>query len=249
MAAAVGHDRPLARLWRLIFAALDGAAPAGSLHKTFVWLPAHRSRQAVGQVLRSDGQFLSLVDWRANRLVDLLAKAAAGRHRVPKSTMKLLADAAATVSYAAALLGVVTHAANNYAETSWRADGSAVVVRHRDAMPLPFNDSRRHQAMRRADAAPRAASRNDKPDDKPLPTTAPVAPLPASDGTAPATHGRSQAAAVLQRRQEDEQRGVQAWVKDLARRNLQPAHDAGHAPERLAALRERIAAKQQMRNS
>jgi len=103
--------------------------------------------------------------------------------------------------------------------------------------------------MRRVDAAPRAASRQDKPDDKPLPTTAPAAPLPAAGGTAPATHGRSQAAAVLQRRHEDEQRGVQSWVKDLARRNLQPAHDAGSAPERLAALRGRIAAKQQMQDN
>jgi len=157
--------------------------------------------------------------------------------------MKLLADAAATVSYAAALLGVVTHAANNYAETSWRADGSAVVVHHRDALPLPFNDARRHQAMRRADAAPRAAARNDKTPDKPLPTAAPAAPT-ATGGTAPAAHGRSQTAAVARRRHEDEVRGVQAWVKDLAHRNLQPAPDAGNAPARLAALRERIAKRQ-----
>jgi len=103
--AATGHDRPLARLWRLIFAAVDGAVPLESLHTTFVWVPAHRSRQAVGQTLRSDGQPLTLENWRANRLVDFLAKAAAGRYRVPGSTLRLLADATAAVSYSAALLG------------------------------------------------------------------------------------------------------------------------------------------------
>jgi len=162
--------------------------------------------------------------------------------------MKLLADAAASVSYAAALLGVVTHAANNYAETSWRADGSAVVVHHRDAVPLPFNDARRHQAMRRADAAPRTSARSDKAPDKPLPATAPMAPTP-TGGIAPAVHGRSQAAAVARRRHEEEVRGVQAWVKDLAHRNLQPAPDAGNAQARLAALRERIARRSMPSNS
>jgi len=242
MAAAVGHDRPLARLWRLIFTAVDGGVPAECLHKTFVWLPAHRSRQAVGHVQRSDGQLLSLTDWRANRLVDLLAKAAAGRRRIPMSTMKLLADADASVSCAAALLGVVTHAANNFAETSWRADGSAVVVHHRDALPLPYNDARRHQAMRRADAAPRTSARSNKEPSEPLPVAAPMAPAPAG-GSAPAAHGRSQAAAVAMRRQEDEVRGVQSWVKDLANRGLQPAPNAGNAQARLEALRQRIAGK------
>ena len=159
----------------------------------------------------------------------------------------MLADATAAVHYSAALLGVVTRAANNFSETTWRGDGSAVVVKRRDALPLPFDDRRRHQAMRRADAAPRATGDKTKPEDKPLPATASTTSSPPAGGTAPADHGRAQAAALRQRHHEAQQRGVQAWVQDLAHRGLQPAHNAGQAAQRLAALRERIVAKQSMR--
>ena len=147
-------------------------------------------------------------NWRANRLVDYLAKAAAGRYRVPGSTMRILADATAAVHYSAALLGVVTHTANNFCETSWRDDGSAVVIKHRDALPLPFDDRRRHQAMRRADAAPRTPAAQTTLAANPLPAATPTAPPPPAGGTALASHGRSQAAALQQRQHEAEQRGV-----------------------------------------
>jgi len=218
-----------------------------NLHSTFVWVPAHRSRQAVGHALRSDGLPLTLENWRANRLVDYLAKAAAGRYRLPVRTRRLLADAAAAVHYSAALLGVVTHAANNFSETSWRGDGSAVVVKHRDALPLPYDDRRRHQAMRRADAAPRTTNSEPKPERKLPPTTAPETPSTSSSAAAPLDHARTQAAALRQRQQEAQQRGLQTWLQDLARRDLQPAENAGQAQQRLTALRARIAGKQQMR--
>jgi len=242
--AATSHDRPHARLWGLIFAALDGGTQLASLHSSFVWIPAHRSRQAVGHALRSDGLPLTLENWRANRLVDLLAKAAAERFRVPARTRSLLSDAAAAVHFSAALLGVVTHAANNFAETSWRGDGSAVVVKHRDALPLPYDDHRRHQAMRRADAPPRTTSDAPKPEKKLPTTTAHETPSASSSAAAPLDHAHSQATALRQKQQEAQQRGLQAWLQDLARRDLRPAADAGLAQQRLAALRARIAAKQ-----
>ena len=92
----------------------------------------------MGRTFRSDGILVTYRDWRSNRLVDQLAKAAALRRRTPQSFRDLLDDAFKAVEYSAACLGVVTHAANNFRETAWRADGSACAVVHRDAQPPAF---------------------------------------------------------------------------------------------------------------
>ena len=42
-----------------------------------VWMPAHTSTGAVREAKLSNGTRLSMLDWRANRLVDALAKISA----------------------------------------------------------------------------------------------------------------------------------------------------------------------------
>ena len=71
---------------------------------------------------------LPFVMWRANRLVDGLAKIAAGRHRLPDWAFKMLGAAAQLVKHAAAQLGVVTHRANNH-KVAHLIEGGAMVTK------------------------------------------------------------------------------------------------------------------------
>ena len=61
-----------------------------------------------------NGQRLSTVDWRANRLVDALAKLDAALRELPAACVKLLDSAECAVKHSAKLLARVTHAANNH---------------------------------------------------------------------------------------------------------------------------------------
>ena len=80
VAAATDAKRPLARLWRLVAGCLDGAFDTAS--HSLVWMPSHGSRASVGAAQKSNHTPVSELDWRANRLVDQVAKAAAGGSRV-----------------------------------------------------------------------------------------------------------------------------------------------------------------------
>ena len=130
---ATSHHRPLARLWALLFAALDHQIPADWL----VWMPAHGSRACVGRALKSDGSPVTAQDWCAKRLVDGLAKLAAEQYRTPKALRGVWQIANRTAEYAAALLGLQTKAANTYTETRWKEDGTAYLATLRDAMARP----------------------------------------------------------------------------------------------------------------
>ena len=77
-------------------------------------MPAHQSLKAVGEKKLSSGVRLSLVDWRANRLVDALAKVSATEVRSSGAVRNLIASAVAVVKHAAMLLGRVTHNANHH---------------------------------------------------------------------------------------------------------------------------------------
>ena len=58
-----------------------------------VWLPAHKSSSAIGEAKLSNGVRLSSVDWRANRLVDMLARVAAGHVGCEREVLGLLESA------------------------------------------------------------------------------------------------------------------------------------------------------------
>ena len=77
-ARAVDADRPLARVWTMIAAALDGDVSLLASGRALIWMPAHGPVSSIGHALKSDGQEVTAIDWRANRLADALAKSAIG---------------------------------------------------------------------------------------------------------------------------------------------------------------------------
>eukprot|EP00973_Karenia_brevis_P087762 12173174-Karenia_brevis.AAC.1 len=107
----------------------------GHLQLPLVWMPAHGSRSSVGHAIKSDGSMVSSTDWRANRLADALAKAAAGQHVVSKRISRYMSDALEAYEYGAALAGVTCKAANCYHCTVHLPDGSTTEIRKRDSEP------------------------------------------------------------------------------------------------------------------
>ena len=98
-------------------------------------MPAHGNKNSIGVALKSDGSEVSLVDWRANRLADALAKEAAGADRIDPNAMQMLADANAAFEYGAALAGVTCKAANCYTERIVMPDGTTTTLTKRDSRP------------------------------------------------------------------------------------------------------------------
>ena len=97
----------------------------------------------VGEVKLSNGQKLAMADWRANRLVDLLAKKAAAARELPPNAVKLLDSGTVAVIAAAKLLGRVTHAANNLRVSVLGEDGNVSTQIMRDATPAPKGHKRK----------------------------------------------------------------------------------------------------------
>ncbi len=102
-----------------------------------VWMPAHTGAHAIGKVQTSKGASLTAPIWRANRLVDVLAKKAASQHTVGPAILRALKLAEATALHGAALLGMVVHAANNLRVDECQEDGTTRTTLRRDTAPLP----------------------------------------------------------------------------------------------------------------
>jgi len=173
-AAATGAKRPLARLWGMIFRTLDGGIDPGDVEKVLLWMPSHGSKTVIGHATKSDGSAVSALDWRANRLVDALAKIAAGRGRIDVALRTFWSTACEAVEFCAATLGMVTYAANNVRESAQRADGSYVYARRRDACPIPFlNPAQRplRRTTRGLDGTTTTTTAPDAPAPPPAPTT------------------------------------------------------------------------------
>ena len=152
-AQATGPARPLARIWSLITSSLDGRIETIVERGHLVWMPAHQPLSAIGSAVLSNGKLLSGVDWRANRLVDALAKQAATTVRAPREVRCLLESGRAAVKHAAALLAVVTHAANHHKEPVQRRDGTWSTRCMRDAQQ-PAAGTRRQPRQVKPPAEP-----------------------------------------------------------------------------------------------
>ena len=114
-----------------------------------VWMPAHLSRKMVGEIKLGNGQRLSHIDWRANRLVDKLAKLAAWAAADTTSCFEVLKGGEAAAAHAAIVLGIVTHAANNHRTAERQPDGSVKHTVLRDSVDKPKHTATRHQAALR----------------------------------------------------------------------------------------------------
>ncbi len=140
---ATAANRMLARIWVDIARATDGNITALTDNELLVWQPAHLSLQAVGERMLSNGRRMTIIDWRANRLVDALAKLAASEGKLPKTLLRVLQDAGIAVVQSAKLLGRVTFAANNFPGTVQNEDGTTSAVTLRDAQEAPSDRKRK----------------------------------------------------------------------------------------------------------
>ena len=100
-------------------------------------MPAHLAHNTIGEAKLSNGSRLTHIDWRANRLVDKLAKIAAGALAEPKAVVDLVDSLDAAAAHAAALLGIVTHAANNHRTCEVDHTGMVVYQFRRDSVDKP----------------------------------------------------------------------------------------------------------------
>jgi hypothetical protein len=153
---AVGANKPLARVWSQIAAAVDEDLGSLVRDERLVWLPAHQTVAAIGSRRLSNGRVFSGIDWRANRLVDALAKQAAGDRQAPPAVTRLLASGKAAVRHAAALLGEVTYTANNFQRVEAQPDGTTITRSVRDAQPRDPRLTQRTPARGAAPPAPPA---------------------------------------------------------------------------------------------
>ena len=217
-------------------AALEDEIPSHWLEHGLLWMPAHTSRLTASTAGKSDGSRLSYVDWRANRLVDALAKAAARTRRLPAELRSLHASAALAAGHAAALLGVVTHAANNFQESHWDQEGRLHTRTYRDAWLPPFLDHASGARSGQRGSRGAVAKAREQPAE-----LAPCAATPSVADSARAAKAKAREQQEL-REEAREGRALQTWLSDCAA-TLRPA--AGPtATERLEAVRRRIAAKE-----
>ena len=131
-AAVTAGKRPLARVWKLICSALDHDVVSMATSQRINWMPSHTSGAAIVTTRKSNNERLTAAEWRANQLADALAKHGAPSFSTNEDIDQLYTRAAGATQQAAALLGAVTHAANNHKVLRTKADGTTVWVTTRD---------------------------------------------------------------------------------------------------------------------
>ena len=99
-----------------------------------VWMPAHKTIRAVGEVKLSDGSRMTLIDWRANRLADAIARRCAHLSAVPSPVAAMLRLAADVLRTEAGTLGAVTKAANRHRVPITTDGGHHTSVIRRDSV-------------------------------------------------------------------------------------------------------------------
>ena len=221
-AKATDPRKRLARIWCQVLETLGTNLEQLSQGDTLVWMPAHQSIASVGEVKLSNGQRLTWIDWRANRLVDALAKRAAAERYPPLAIERILGWAKQAVRHSARLLGRVTHAANHHEVAELGPDGELVKRFVTDAVDAP-----RQMRHKRLSPQPAAA-----------PETSPAVPKAVQPWRPPIREAvRRRPSRTLAARKADAanlQRRVQEIGEALA-----PAGRAA-ASDRMQALRERI---------
>jgi hypothetical protein len=234
---ATAANRSLARIWNLIFNVLDGGCHAALANSRVVWMPSHRTVASIGNVRKSNGKFITALDWRANRLVDKLAKLGAQQHCVPDLAVDKYNAAMAAAEYFAALVGTVTFKANHHLVQVTRRSGSQGFSTVRDSLPGP----RPHRPYKRKAESEAVGSPLPPP---PVSTTGCHQPgLSSSDvpkvATAQALYAARVKKARLQTELSAEQRFQSAWRENRDKRSAS-APSRTTAKDRIDALRRRI---------
>ena len=254
---AAGPSKMLARTWGMIASTLDGSFYDARVRT--VWMPAHQPSRAIGCVKDSNGKPITSIMWRANRLVDVLAKNAASKDRLPKWVVCKAANAAKLVQHHAARIGYVTHAANNHTvQVSCSTTGSMKTIVVRDSSGARPAQKRR---LRAQCLIPSGAAEDPQQQTflspQPSRTAAPGSPEGAQGmrcckqrrpqaAATPADAGRQRKRAAivhaecLREEVADEER-VARWLERL---QLKPSSDTLSAHERFEKLRDRVRQRQ-----
>ena len=130
---ATKHKSVLARVWVSIYDKLQQKTGEIQHNNKVTWMPAHQPVSAIWSRVKSDGRPVSPVDWRANRLVDALAKLAAVSRQSSPGARATLTAATRAVRFAGLRLGLVSYWANNLPSTVVDTAGKAHTVLRRDA--------------------------------------------------------------------------------------------------------------------
>ena len=221
----------LARTWRHVVTSLDG--DFDSARKVLRWMPAHVSAADLERNAPKDstGQPITPLMWRANRLVDALAKAAVGPVRLHKSALALVRTATLAARHHAALLAVVTHAATSYMVEVVSPDGQQHSERRRDSTGRRPVVNRGARSLLHPPAPVQLA--------QPPPPPPPVG----SFAGAAASLASRRRAARLRHELREATADARNLALCLAQRRQQEAMVPNHGPtatERLDALRERV---------
>ena len=155
--AACSANMRLARTWHHIAQFLNNDLSLLCRQGSLTWMPAHQPESSIGRACKSNGRTLTALEWRANRLVDTLAKAAANKGAPPRSHVQLLVSAEALVKHKLGQLGAATHAANNFEEETLLDSGVTVKKTRRDAQLPPTKAKPRRLKQLKVPEAKKAA--------------------------------------------------------------------------------------------
>ena len=228
-AIAVNAKSPLARIWAKIFDTLECTTCSDALLQKLKWMPAHGASSSIGRALDSNGNTLTAVEWRANRLVDALAKMAAKQKRVPTRLTQLVEAAAEAVEFYAARLGRVTFEANHFRRDIVLPDGTTTHTTVRDSTAVRQPKAQGTGKNRRTVAT----------DVAPLPPAIPIGiEVPISTSSAQVTRQKKR------KRDDDELRKELRFKQhQLENRRILRPSTLPPAQQRMAELRERVVAR------
>jgi hypothetical protein len=131
---ATSASCPLAGVWGVVAICVDGDLARLVALKLLRWMPAHKSLAKAVALRASDGELVTNLEWRANRLADAIARTCALRLAVPRPVTARLRVAADVLRTEAGTLGVVTKAANRHKVAVITDGGHPATVVRRDSV-------------------------------------------------------------------------------------------------------------------
>ena len=153
-AAATTAKKSLARTWNLITHHMDGRVDKLAMARRLTWMPAHQTPAAIGNALKSSGAPITASDWRANHLVDGLAKLAAGNEATTSQEARLVSSAEHLVRHCAGQLATATHNANNCIERYLDGKSEWKARTKRDSQEFPKTATKKLQPLKALTLAP-----------------------------------------------------------------------------------------------
>ena len=159
-ACATAAMRRLARTWVMVFNILDHPSSVAHALSQTTWMPSHSAQSAIGVRLKSDGEPISPMDWRANRLADAAAKVGARAVRLPAAARILRGRMLNAYQHALVELAAVTVAANRHEVTVVSDNGEVQRILKRDCSVVPRAKRARTTRSAVCSSAPYAVSSN-----------------------------------------------------------------------------------------